>query len=67
MNSCWFHLHSRQIVQILMNSHFDLVISILALDATEKVFQTVTEMADKHSSHFSSAKEISVKATFFLL
>ena len=67
MNSCWFHLHSRQIVQILMNSHFDLVISILALDATEKVSQTVTEMADKQSSNFSSAKEISVKATFFLL
>ena len=28
-----------------MNSHFDLVISILALDATKKVSQTVTEMA----------------------
>ena len=45
MNSCWFHLNSRQKVQILVHSHFDLVISILALDATEKVFQTVTEMA----------------------
>ena len=78
-NNGSFHLHSRYIVQILVNSHFELISSILALDSTEPVSQPVTIMAvemtnihlillqQKHSSHFSTAKEISVKATFFFM
>ena len=50
--------------QILVHSHFELVSLPLALDATELVSQPVT---DKHSSHFSTAKEMSVKVTFFLM
>ena len=41
----WFHLHSRYIVQILVQSHFELVRSLLALEATEPVSQPVTQMA----------------------
>ena len=37
-----FHLHSRYIVQI--HSHFELVSSLPALDATELVSQQVTQM-----------------------
>ena len=40
-----FHLHSRYIVQILVQSHFELVRSLLALEATEPVSQLVTQMA----------------------
>ena len=44
----------------------------LALEATEPVSELVTQMAvelinNKHSSHFSTAKEMSVKATFFFM
>ena len=39
-----FHLHSKK-VQILVHSHFDLVNSLLALEATELVSQLVTQMA----------------------
>ena len=39
-----FHLHSRYIVQILVHSHFDLVSSPLALEATEPVSEPVTQM-----------------------
>ena len=43
----WFHLH------------FDLVSSVLALDATEKVSQTVSEMAvELINNHLISLKEI---------
>ena len=48
MNSCWFHLHSRQIVQILVDSHFDLVSSISALEATEPVTQMAVELIHNH-------------------
>ena len=41
----WFHLRSRYIVQILVQSHFELVRSLLALEATELVSQPVTQMA----------------------
>ena len=41
----WFHLHSRYIVQILVQSHFELVRSLLALKATEPISQPVTQMA----------------------
>ena len=41
----WFHLHSRYIVQFLVQSHFELVRLLLALEATELVFETVTQMA----------------------
>ena len=40
-----FHLHSRYVVQILVDSHFELVSSLLALDATEPVSQPVTQLA----------------------
>ena len=40
----WFHLHSRKIVQILAHSHFDLVSSVLALDATEKISEMAVEL-----------------------
>ena len=55
------------IVQILVHMHFDLVSWFLLLEATEPVAETVTQMAveHKHSSHFSTAKEISVKAIIF--
>ena len=33
------------IVQILVHSHFDLVSSLVALEATELVFEQVTQMA----------------------
>ena len=40
-----FHLHSRYVVQILVHSHFDLVSSLLALEATEPASEPVTQMA----------------------
>ena len=40
-----FHLHSRYIVQILVQSHFELVSWVLALEATEPVSESVTQMA----------------------
>ena len=56
------------IVEILVHSHFDLVSCLLAIEATEPVSEPVTQMAlIKQSSHFSTAKEIRVKATFFFM
>ena len=55
--NCWFKLNIYRpkcinltmvgfiYIQILVNSHYYLVNSVLALDATEKVSQTVNEMA----------------------
>ena len=40
-----FHLHSRYVVQILVHSDFDLVGSLLALEATEPVSELVAQMA----------------------
>ena len=40
-----FHLHSRYIVQILVQTYFELVSSVLALDTTEPVSEPVTQMA----------------------
>ena len=40
-----FHLHSRHLVQILGQSHFDLVSLILALEATEPASEPLTLMA----------------------
>ena len=51
-------------------SHFELESSILALEATEPVSELVIQMAlelIKQSSHFSRAKEIRAKATFFFM
>ena len=62
-----FHLHSRYIVQILVQSDFELVSLVLALAGTEPVSEPVTQMAVEQSSHFSTAKEMSVKATFFFM
>ena len=45
-----------EIAQILVQSHFELVSSVPALEATEPV-----------SSHFSTAKYMNVKATFFFM
>jgi hypothetical protein len=53
--------------QILVQSHFDLVSLPLVLEATELVSEPATQMALEQSSHFSTAKEISVKATFFVM
>ena len=45
-----------------------LVNSVLALEATEPVSERLTQMAaDKQLSHFSTPKEMSVKATFFFM
>ena len=48
------------IVQILVQSHFELVSLLLALEATEPVSEPVTQMAVElinNHSHFSTAKE----------
>ena len=66
----WVVSSTFQIFQILVQSHFELVSSVLALDATEPVSQPVSQMAVeliKKSSHGSTAKEISVKSTFFFM
>ena len=41
----WFVSSTFWIVQILVHSHFDLVSSVLALDATEPASETVAQMA----------------------
>ena len=45
VNLGFFYLHSKYVVQILVQSHFDLVSLSLALEATEPVSELVTEMA----------------------
>ena len=40
-----FHLHSRYVVQILVHSDFNLVSSLLALEATELVYEPVNGVA----------------------
>ena len=50
--------------------HCELVSSLLALDATQLVSQPLTQTvvkSDKHSCHFSTAKEINAKAALFFL
>ena len=55
-------------VQILVYSHFDLVSWLLALEATEPISECLTQMAaELINIHLVSAKEISVKATFFFM
>ena len=39
-----FHIDFRFVVQILVQSHFELVSLVLALEATEPVSETVTQM-----------------------
>ena len=59
-----------QIVQILLHTNLNLVSWLLALEATEPVFKMVTQNGigtDKYSSHFSTAKEVCEKATFFFI
>ena len=64
-----FHLHSRYsryVVQILVHLHFDLVCSVLALEATESLSELVTQMAVElinihlisvvHTANFSPIK-----------
>ena len=51
--------------QILVQSHFELVSSPLALEATEPVSELVTQMAvELINKQLSRAQEMSVKATF---
>ena len=66
----WFVSSIFYIVQILVHLGFELVSSLLALDATELVTSTGNSNGswnDKYSSHFGTAKEIIVKATFFFM
>ena len=52
-----FHLHSRYVVQILVQSHFELVSLFLALEATEPVSEPVTQMAvELINNHFISVQ-----------
>ena len=56
--------------QILFQSYFELVSSVLALETTKLVSELVTQMAVeliKQSSHFSTTKEMGEKATFFFI
>ena len=47
-----------KIVQIIVHSHFELVSSLLALDATEPVSQPVTQMAvELINNHLISAQQ----------
>ena len=41
------------IAQILVQSQFEVVILVLALEATEMVFELVTQMAVEQLSHYS--------------
>ena len=48
--------------------HCDIVSSLLALDATELVSEPLTQMVvEMINIHFSTVKEIRVKATFFFM
>ena len=54
----------------MVQSHFELVSSVLALEATEPVPEPVTQMAIEliNTNLISgTAKEMSVKATFFFM
>ena len=64
--SLWVVSSTFQIVQIPVQSHFELVNSVLALKATEPVSEPVTEMAIE-LINISTAKEMSVKATVFFM
>ena len=60
LTKCCFHLHSKYLVQILVHSHFALVSFLLALEATELVSESVTQIAlELINNHF-----ISVQQTF---
>ena len=53
-----FILHSRYLVQILVQSHFELVSSVLALEATEPVSEPVTQMAvELINNHLTSVQQ----------
>jgi hypothetical protein len=53
--------------QILVEPHFEPVSLVLALEASEPLSEPVTQMAVEliNNHHFRTAKEMSVKATFF--
>ena len=54
--------------QILADSHFDLVSSLLALEATEPVSELVTQMAvELINIHHTSVQEMSIKMTVFFM
>ena len=54
-------------IYILVQSHFELVTSVLALEATEPVSEPVTQMAsNKQPSHLRTGKDMSVKAKIFM-
>ena len=55
-------------VQILVHPHFDLVSLLKALETTEPVSEPVPQtVLELINNHFSTAKEISVKATLFFM
>ena len=54
------------LVQILVQSHFELISLGLALEATELVSEPGTQMAVELINNHT-AKEMSVKATFFFM
>ena len=58
----WHRFVSSTLAQILVQSHFELVSLVLALEATELVSEPVNQ-TDKHSSHFSTA----VKTNFEMM
>ena len=54
----WFVSSTFWIVQILVHSHFDLVSSVLALEATEPVSEPVTQMAvELINNHLMSVQQ----------
>ena len=68
-NSYRFVSSTFQIAKILVQSHFELVSLVLALGTTELVSEPITRMAVEliNNHHFSPAKEMIVKATFFFM
>ena len=55
-------------VQILVQSNYELVSSVLALEATEPVPELTTQMAvELINNHFSTIQEMIAKAKFFFM
>ena len=59
----FIYINSREVVQIVVHSHFEWVSSLLDQELNWYLIgNSNSSWTDKHSSHFSTAKEISVKA-----
>ena len=61
--SLWVVSSTFYLAQILIQSHFELVSLVLAIESTETVSEAVTQMAVE----LIIAKEMSVKAIFFFM